>query len=139
MTEQEVYVINSLTGQNALFVAKVMAVLPLLIQSVEESGWIKIDEDHQPPADTLVRAWNEAFNQEMVAKYIPRYFLSVEDVPFEGDEDYNEDDDRCYHPEGWYVFADHVAGYTHGLCLDNFTHYKPIASPVFLKGQEGEA
>lgn len=38
MTEQELHVINSLKGKPADFVAQIMAIIPELIQAVEESG-----------------------------------------------------------------------------------------------------
>lgn len=133
VTKQAVHVINSLSGQPAWLVAEITKLLPDLIQAVEESGWIKIDDDNQPPNDVLVRIWNESFKQEMTGKYIHRFSLCTEDVLFEGDADYNEDDDRYYHPEGWYVFCEHVGmDYVYGHCLDEITHYKPLVAPAFL-------
>lgn len=138
MKEQEIYVINSLKGQPTELVANIMAILPGLTQAVEESGWIKIDEDHQPPAHELVRIWNADREEEMIGKYVPRFSICTDDEGFAGDTEYNEADDKTYHPEGWYVFADHWATFTYGLILDNITHYKPLVTPSFMKGKDGE-
>lgn len=139
MTEQELHVINSLKGKPADFVAQVMAIIPDLIQSVEESGWIKIDDENQPPQDQLVRIWNETFQQEMVGKYIHPFSVSVDDAPFEGDTEYDEETDQSYWPSGWYLFSDHAAGVTYSHCLDIITHYKPLVRPSFLPPDEGGA
>lgn len=134
MTEQEIYVLNALSGKPAVDVTKIAYLIPDLIKAVEESGWIKIDEDHQPPKDQLVRIWNDAYKEEMTGKYIPRFWVNTEDQPFEGDTEYNEESDSTYWPEGWYVFCEHAGmEYVYGLCLDNITHYKPLVQPSFLK------
>ena len=134
VTEQAIHVMNALTGKPALLVAEITALLPEIIQAVEESGWIKIDDDNQPPNDTLVRIWNETFKQEMTGKYIARFSISTADAPFEGDTEYNEEDDENYWPEGWYVFCDHAGmDYVYGHCLDEITHYKLLVRPSFLK------
>ena len=85
MTEQEIYVLNALSGKPAADVTKIAYLIPDLIKAVEESGWIKIDEDHQPPKNELVRIWNDAYKEEMTGKYIPRFWVNTEDQPFEGD------------------------------------------------------
>ena len=137
MTEQEIYVLNALSGKPAADVTKIAYLIPDLIKAVEESGWIKIDEDHQPPKNELVRIWNDAYKEEMTGKYIPRFWVNTEDQPFEGDTEYDEESDSTYWPEGWYVFCEHVAiEYVYGLCLDNITHYKPLVQPSFLKVDE---
>lgn len=134
MTEQEIYVLNALTGKPAVDVTKIAYLLPDLIKAVEESGWIKIDEDHQPPNDELVRIWNETFKQEMTGKYIHRFSVCTDDADFDGDTEYDEESDSTYWPEGWYVFCEHAGtDYAYGLCLDNITHYKPLVQPSFLK------
>lgn len=134
MTEQEIYVLNALSGKPAADVTKIAYLIPDLIKAVEESGWIKIDEDHQPPKNELVRIWNDAFKEEMTGKYIPRFWVNTEDQPFEGDTEYDEESDSTYWPEGWYVFCEHAGmEYVYGLCLDNITHYKPLVQPSFLK------
>lgn len=131
-TLQHVHVLNSLSGQPMLLVAQIAALLPTIINAVEESGWIKIDEINQPEPNKMYRVWNESFKQEMIAKFIPEFFISTEDEHFEGDTEYNEKDDRNYWPTGWYVFADHVGcDFTYGLCLDVITHFKPVSSPKF--------
>ena len=137
MTEQEIYVLNALSGKPAADVTKIAYLIPDLIKAVEESGWIKIDEDHQPPSNELVRIWNEAYKEEMTGKYIPRFCVNTEDQPFEGDTEYDEESDSTYWPEGWYVFCEHAGmEYVYGLCLDNITHYKPLVQPSFLKVDE---
>lgn len=137
MTEQEIYVLNALSGKPMTDVTKIAYLLPDLIKAVEESGWIKIDEDHQPPSNELVRIWNEAYKEEMTGKYIPRFCVNTEDQPFEGDTEYDEESDSTYWPEGWYVFCEHAGmEYVYGLCLDNITHYKPLVQPSFLKVDE---
>lgn len=137
MTEQEIYVLNALSGKPIVDVVRVCYLLPDLIKAVEESGWVKIDDEHQPPVDTLVHIWNESFQQQMVGKYIGHFWLSVQDVPFEGDAEYNEEDDDYYHPEGWYVFCEHAGiEYVYGLCLDNITHFKLITEPAFRLEQK---
>ncbi len=134
MTEQEIYVLNALSGKPAADVTKIAYLIPDLIKAVEESGWIKIDEDHQPPKNELVRIWNDAYKEEMTGKYIPRFWVNTEDQPFEGDTEYDEESDSTYWPEGWYVFCEHAGmEYVYGLCLDNITHYKPLVQPSFLK------
>ena len=134
MTEQEIYVLNALSGKPAADVTKIAYLIPDLIKAVEESGWIKIDEDHQPPNNELVRIWNDAYKEEMTGKYIPRFWVNTEDQPFEGDTEYDEESDSTYWPEGWYVFCEHAGmEYVYGLCLDNITHYKPLVQPSFLK------
>lgn len=134
MTEQEIYVLNALSGKPAADVTKIAYLIPDLITAIEESGWIKIDEDHQPPNDQLVRIWNETFKQEMTGKYIHRFSVCTDDAPFEGDTELDEDSDLTYWPEGWYVFCDHTGmDFVYGLCLDNITHYKPLVQPSFLK------
>ena len=137
MTEQEIYVLNALSGKPAADVTKIAYLIPDLIKAVEESGWIKIDEDHQPPKNELVRIWNDAYKEEMTGKYIPRFWVNTEDQPFEGDTEYDEESDSTYWPEGWYVFCEHAGmEYVYGLCLDNITHYKPLVQPSFLKVSE---
>ena len=137
MTEQEIYVLNALSGKPAADVTKIAYLIPDLIKAVEESGWIKIDEDHQPPNNELVRIWNDTFKQEMTGKYIHRFSVCTDDANFEGDTEYDEESDSTYWPEGWYVFCEHVAmEYVYGLCLDNITHYKPLVQPSFLKVDE---
>ena len=137
MTEQEIYVLNALSGKPAADVTKIAYLIPDLIKAVEESGWIKIDEDHQPPKNELVRIWNDAYKEEMTGKYIPRFWVNTEDQPFEGDTEYDEESDSTYWPEGWYVFCEHAGmEYVYGLCLDNITHYKPLVQPSFLKVDE---
>ena len=79
VTEQALHVINSLSGKPSDLVAEITAILPELIKAVEESGWIKIDEDHQPPNNELVRIWNDAYKEEMTGKYIPRFSVNTED------------------------------------------------------------
>ena len=134
MTEQEIYVLNALSGKPAADVTKIAYLIPDLIKAVEESGWIKIDEDHQPPKNELVRIWNDAYKEEMTGKYIPRFWVNTEDQPFDGDTEYDEESDSTYWPEGWYVFCEHAGmEYVYGLCLDNITHYKPLVQPSFLK------
>lgn len=134
VNEQAIHVINSLSGKPSELVAEITAILPELITAVEESGWIKIDEDHQPPNDQLVRIWNETFKQEMTGKYIHRFSVCTDDANFEGDTELDEETDLTYWPEGWYVFCDHAGtDYMYGLCLDNITHYKPLVQPSFLK------
>lgn len=134
MTEQEIYVLNALSGKPAADVTKIAYLIPDLIKAVEESGWIKIDENHQPPKNELVRIWNDAYKEEMTGKYIPRFWVNTEDQPFEGDTEYDEESDSTYWPEGWYVFCEHAGmEYVYGLCLDNITHYKPLVQPSFLK------
>ena len=44
MTPQEIYAINSLTGEPLELVANVTSVLPKIIKSVNESGWISVEE-----------------------------------------------------------------------------------------------
>ncbi len=139
MTNQEIYVINSLTGKPAELVAQIMALIPELIQAVEESGWIEIDDEHQPPACERVLIWNETFKQELVGRYVPPFSVCIEDEPFEGDTEYDEETDKQYWPEGWYVFCEHAGlDYVYGHCLDIITHYKPLVTPSFLKGKDGE-
>ena len=134
VTEQALHVINSLSGKPSDLVAEITAILPELIKVVEESGWIKIDEDHQPPNNQLVRIWNDAYKEEMTGKYIPRFSVNTEDQYFKGDTEYDEESDSTYWPEGWYVFCEHAGmEYVYGLCLDNITHYKPLVQPSFLK------
>ena len=134
VTRQAVYVMNSLSGHPVWLVAEITKLLPQIIQAVEESGWIKIDDDNKPPNNELVRIWNEAFKQEMTGKYIARFSVSAIDAPFEGDTEYNEEDDESYWPEGWYVFCEHAGlDYVYGHCLDEITHYKPLVQPSFLK------
>ena len=134
MTEQEIYVLNALSGKPAADVTKIAYLIPDLIKAVEESGWIKIDEDHQPPNNELVRIWNDTFKQEMTGKYIHRFSVCTDDANFEGDTEYDEESDSTYWPEGWYVFCEHAGmEYVYGLCLDNITHYKPLVQPSFLK------
>ena len=134
MTEQEIYVLNALSGKPMTDVTKIAYLIPDLIKAVEESGWIKIDEDHQPPNNELVRIWNDAYKEEMTGKYIHRFSVCTDDANFEGDTEYDEESDSTYWPEGWYVFCEHVAmEYVYGLCLDNITHYKPLVQPSFLK------
>ena len=134
MTEQEIYVLNALSGKPAADVTKIAYLIPDLIKAVEESGWMKIDEDHQPPNNELVRIWNDAYKEEMTGKYIPRFRVNTEDQHFEGDTEYDEESDSTYWPEGWYVFCEHAGmEYVYGLCLDNITHYKPLVQPSFLK------
>jgi len=135
MTEQEIYVLNSLSGKPLELVAQITAILPGLIQAVEESGWIKIEDHVQPPQDMLVRIWNADREEEMVGKYIYPFSVCTDDEGFEGDTEYDEATDKTYWPSGWYVFADHWAEYTYGLILDNITHYKPLVTPAFLKEQ----
>ena len=133
MTEQEIYVINALSGKPMTDVTKIAYLLPDLIKAVEESGWIKIEDDNLPPNDVLVRIWNETFKQEMSGKYIHQYSVRTEDAPFEGDTEYNEEEDETYWPAGWYVFCEHVGmDYAYGLCLDEITHYKLIVTPSFV-------
>lgn len=108
MTEQEIYVLNALSGKPAADVTKIAYLIPDLIKAVEESGWIKIDEDHQPPNNELVRIWNDAYKEEMTGKYIPRFSVNTEDQYFEGDTEYDEESDSTYWPEGWYVFCEHA-------------------------------
>lgn len=132
MTEQEIYVINSLSGKPMADVIKIGHLLPDLIRAVEESGWIKIEDDNQPPNDVLVRTWNKTFNQEMTGKYIHKFSVNTQDAPFEGDTEYNEEDDETYWPEGWYIFCDHTIGFVYGLCLDEITHFKHIVAPSFI-------
>ena len=137
MTEQEIYVLNALSGKPAADVTKIAYLIPDLIKAVEESGWIKIDEDHQPPNNELVRIWNDTFKQEMTGKYIHRFSVCTDDANFEGDTEYDEESDSTYWPEGWYVFCEHAGmEYVYGLCLDNITHYKPLVQPSFLKVDE---
>ena len=137
MTEQELHVINSLNGKPADFVAQVMAIIPDLIQSVEESGWIKINDENQPPNGELVRIWNETFQQEMIGKYIHHFSVSTVDEPFEGDTEYDEETDQNYWPSGWYVFCEHAGlDFVYGHCLDIITHYKPLTEPLFIKNTE---
>lgn len=139
MTNQEIYVINSLSGKPADFVAQVMAIIPDLIQAVEESGWIKIDDEHQPPTNQLVRIWNETFMQEMVGKYIGEFTVCVDDAPFAGDTEYDEETDQNYWPSGWYVFCEHAGtDFVYGHCLDIITHYKPLVRPSFLPKIKGD-
>lgn len=138
MTNQEIHVINSLTGKPLLFVAEVTAIIPELIKAVEESGWIKIDDENQPPQDQAVRIWNETFQLEMVGNYIHPFSVSVDDAPFEGDTEYDEETDKSYWPSGWYIYADHCAPFTYGHCLDIITHYKPLVRPSFLPKIEGD-
>lgn len=135
MTEQETYVINSLKGQPAELVAQIMALVPGLIQAVEESGWLSIDENTLPPNEQLVRIWNADRNEEMVGHYVHPFSICTADREFDGDTEYDEETDLNYWPSGWYVFADHWAEYTYGLILDNITHYKPLVTPAFLKEQ----
>ena len=138
MTEQELHVINSLKGKPADFVALVMAIIPDLIQAVEESGWIKINDENQPPNGELVRIWNETFQQEMIGKYIHHFsVVSTVDEPFEGDTEYDEETDQNYWPSGWYVFCEHAGlDFVYGHCLDIITHYKPLTEPLFIKNTE---
>ena len=137
MTEQELHVINSLKGKPADFVAQVMAIIPDLIQSVEESGWIKINDENQPPNGELVRIWNETFQQEMIGKYIHPFSVSTVDEQFEGDTEYDEETDQNYWPSGWYVFCEHAGlDFVYGHCLDIITHYKPLTEPLFIKNTE---
>ena len=139
MTEQELHVINSLKGKPADFVAQVMAIIPDLIQSVEESGWIKINDENQPPNGELVRIWNETFQQEMIGKYIHHFSVSTVDEPFEGDTEYDEETDQNYWPSGWYVFCEHAGlDFVYWHCLDIITHYKPLVRPSFLPKIEGD-
>lgn len=133
MTEQEIYVINSLSGKPMADVIMIGHLLPDLIKAVEESGWIKIEDDNQPPNDVLVRVWNKTFNQEISGKYIRQYSVNTQDAHFEGDTEYNEEDDETYWPEGWYVFCEHAGvDYAYGLCLDEITHFKYIVAPSFI-------
>lgn len=44
MTQQEIYVSNSLTGEDPLVVAGVISVLPKIIKAVNESGWISVND-----------------------------------------------------------------------------------------------
>jgi len=139
MTNQEIYVINSLSGKPLELVAQITAIVPDLIQAVEESGWIKIDDEHQPPTNQLVRIWNETFMQEMVGKYIAPFSVCTIDEPFNGDTEYDEETDQNYWPSGWYVFCEHAGtDFVYGHCLDIITHYKPLVRPSFLPKIEGD-
>lgn len=139
MTNQEIYVINSLSGKPLELVAQITAIVPDLIQAVEESGWINIDENILPPNGELVRIWNETFQQEMIGKYIHPFSVSTVDERFEGDTEYDEETDQNYWPSGWYVFCEHAGtDFVYGHCLDIITHYKPLVRPSFLPKIEGD-
>ena len=139
MTNQEIYVINSLSGKPLELVAQITEIVPDLIQAVEESGWIKINDEHQPPQDQLIRIWNDTFQQEMVGKYIGEFTVCADDAPFEGDTEYDEETDQNYWPSGWYVFCEHAGtDFVYGHCLDIITHYKPLVRPSFLPKIEGD-
>ena len=137
MNQQEKYVINSLSGLPVDMVVAVMYQLPALIKAVDESGWVEINEDNPPPANQLVRVWNATFEQEMIAKHIPKFSICTDDAYFEGDTEYNPADEKDYHPVGWYVFCEHVTlSYVYGLCLDNITHFHLLEKPDFVKRAE---
>lgn len=138
MTNQEIYVLNSLSGKPLELVAQITAIIPDLIQSVEESGWVKIDDEHQPPQDQLVRIWNDTFQQEMVGKYIGEFTVCADDALFIGDTEYDEKTDKCYWPEGWYLFSEHATDVIYSHCLDIITHFKPLVRPSFLPKIEGD-
>lgn len=138
MTEQELHVINSLKGKPADFVAQVMVIIPELIQAVEESGWLNIDENILPPNGELVRIWNADRNEEMIGHYIHPFSVCVDDEGYDGDTEYDEETDKSYWPSGWYIYADHCAPFTYGHCLDIITHYKPLVRPSFLPKIEGD-
>ena len=133
MTEQEIYVLNALSGKPAVDVTKIAYLIPDLIKAVEESGWLNINENILPPNNQLVRIWNSDRNEEMVGHYIHPFSVCVDDEGFEGDTEYDEKEDKYYWPTGWYIYSDHCAPFTYCLCLDIITHYKPLVQPSFLK------
>ena len=134
VTKQSMHIMNALTGKPLKEVATVTKHLSEIIKAVEESGWISTDDIAAIPSDQLVRIWNNTHQIELTGKYIHKFSVCTDDARFEGDTEYNEEDDRTYWPEGWYVFCEHVAlDYTYGLCLDEITHFKYLVTPDFIQ------
>ena len=78
-----------------------------------------------PPPDKLVLAFIPYYNNggvtPVIASYIPKFSKEVNEFDDFYIEDYDEEADTYYWPEGWY---EHVANW------DDLTHIK-MADPVY--------
>jgi len=63
------------------------------------------------------------------AMWVKEFDLSAEDWEYNGDEDYNEEDDKFYWPEGWYEWNEMEE--VHWMCKE-VSHWKELPNLPFL-------
>jgi hypothetical protein len=61
------------------------------------------------------------------AAYVPKFTINCEDQDYDGDQDYNEIEDKYYWPEGWYEWND--CEETHWMINAKITHWMPLPEP----------
>lgn len=66
----------------------------------QEIEWIS--SEIKPESDKPVLAIIESGKYPVRVMWVKEYSISAEDWEYNGDEDYNEEDDKFYWPEGWY-------------------------------------
>lgn len=70
MNKRELYVINSLQGKPTKLVADVISILPQLIKSVDESGWISVNDKEPPCDETVLICWVDSPDIEPEKDYM---------------------------------------------------------------------
>lgn len=73
------------------------------VERLNGDKWISVDEKPKEGKPVLICVENEYKNRFVLrATWIPRYSMTTDDADYEGDADYNEENDHYYWPEGWY-------------------------------------
>ena len=105
--------------------------LTKLAELGERTRWVSVSErlPEQPKNCYCEPAIVLATDGKTVARaaYVPKFTINCEDQDYDGDQDYNEAEDKYYWPEGWYEWND--CDETHWMINAKITHWCLLPEP----------
>lgn len=103
-------------------------------------GWQSVAKEMPKPCKAVLASATYAATGKSYtsrAMWVPKFFKSCDDWDYEGDSEYNEENDTEYWPEGWYEWNNHEE--MHWRISDPVTHWMPLPQPPTPQAKGGES